>query len=91
MKPQRQETTKAFWSLRLHLENDPSWECPKCEVKMETVYFGTVSVEQCPHCSGIFLDEGELERIGQLEKEPVYAKNVVPFLPRRKRRSRRYR
>ncbi len=37
--------------------------CPRCREAMEERSFGDVSVDVCPTCQGIFLDDGELRRI----------------------------
>ena len=47
--------------------------CPKCSGEMRTFERGTVHVEQCVDCRGIFLDRGELERLLDLEAETVAA------------------
>ncbi len=39
------------------------WICPKCQVKMESRQLRGIVVERCPSCSGIFLDDGELEEL----------------------------
>lgn len=39
------------------------WKCPKCGVRMESQQLKGVIVERCPSCSGIFLDDGELEEL----------------------------
>jgi Zn-finger nucleic acid-binding protein len=39
-------------------------ECPVDHVKLENVpYEGSVRVDRCPRCQGMWLDEGELEAI----------------------------
>ena len=46
---------KASGSRRLH--------CPVCSTVMILEYIGTVEVDRCPDCRGIFLDKGELQEI----------------------------
>ncbi|HVT03310.1 MAG TPA: zf-TFIIB domain-containing protein [Thermoanaerobaculia bacterium] len=38
-------------------------KCPKCGMDLERVTIEGVSVEHCVSCSGIFLEQGELETI----------------------------
>ena len=33
--------------------------CPKCESKMEVVEFGSIEVDRCTGCQGIWFDEFE--------------------------------
>lgn len=44
--------------------------CPKCGSAMRTYKRSGVSVEQCDHCRGIFLDHGEIEALKQREPAP---------------------
>jgi hypothetical protein len=37
--------------------------CPKCGMKLHTVIINKVEVDKCFACNGIFLDDGELEKI----------------------------
>ena len=38
-------------------------KCPKCGSQLEEIAFGDVRVDKCFHCEGLWLDNGELERI----------------------------
>jgi len=37
--------------------------CPKCGMKLSTVLVNRVEVDKCFSCGGIYLDDGELEKI----------------------------
>ena len=37
--------------------------CPKCGIAMRVVSLPNLSLEICPQCRGIFLDDGELEKL----------------------------
>ncbi|MGE5235872.1 MAG: zf-TFIIB domain-containing protein [Acidobacteriota bacterium] len=37
--------------------------CAKCGQKMETTRLGSVEVEICPDCGGMYLDAGELDKL----------------------------
>ncbi len=47
----------------------PDWICPKCQVKMESRQLKGIMLERCPSCSGIFLDDGELEELLGIRSE----------------------
>jgi uncharacterized protein len=38
-------------------------KCPKCGMDLQTLKRGSVDVDTCFHCHGIWLDEGELEAL----------------------------
>jgi hypothetical protein len=38
-------------------------KCPKCGMDLTTIDFQGVKIDQCPSCSGTFLDAGELQEI----------------------------
>ncbi len=46
------------------VSNSGAWKCPKCAVEMRSVALPNLTVEICPECRGIFLDDGELEKLG---------------------------
>ena len=37
--------------------------CPKCGTKLEEAALEGVTVDICPGCHGVWLDEGELEKL----------------------------
>jgi Zn-finger nucleic acid-binding protein len=41
--------------------------CPKCGAAMGAVDKSGVRIERCPACRGIFLDQGELDRVIEAE------------------------
>jgi hypothetical protein len=38
-------------------------KCPKCGTQLEEISFGDVRVDKCFSCEGLWLDNGELERL----------------------------
>ena len=54
--------------------------CPKCHQAMQSFTRSGLTVEQCTHCRGVFLDYGELERLVQLESQ-YYANPQQPQMP----------
>ena len=37
--------------------------CPKCGEEIKTVRYGKIEIDRCFGCGGIWLDDGELEKI----------------------------
>lgn len=46
-----------------HTPATPELTCPKCQGVMRTYARGGLIIELCEDCRGIFLDNGELERL----------------------------
>jgi len=44
-------------------EGEVTMACPRCDGKLHQRNFDDVSIDQCDHCHGIWLDAGELEQI----------------------------
>jgi len=42
-------------------------KCPKCGMPLEEIPFGDVRIDKCFNCEGVWLDNGELERIQKKE------------------------
>jgi hypothetical protein len=42
--------------------------CPKCGMKLQEITVNSVSVDKCFSCGGMFLDDGELEKISGRER-----------------------
>ena len=49
--------------------------CTKCGFEMHSVVFKGVTIEKCPNCNGIYLDDGELDQLAG--KEGGFFKNVL--------------
>lgn len=41
--------------------------CPKCGMDLQTVSFRDVEIDRCFACGGVWLDDGELEKIARAE------------------------
>ena len=37
--------------------------CPKCGMELQEVPFKGITIDRCFHCRGVYLDDGELEKI----------------------------
>jgi Zn-finger nucleic acid-binding protein len=44
-------------------------KCPRCPVALTRTQVGDIYVDVCPKCSGVWLDDGELDRLTFLYKE----------------------
>jgi uncharacterized protein len=44
-------------------------KCPRCDVLLNEITKAGVLVDACPRCLGIWLDRGELEKIGARLRE----------------------
>jgi uncharacterized protein len=42
--------------------------CPKCGMKLKQIAVNSVEVDKCFSCGGMFLDDGELEKISGRER-----------------------
>ena len=54
--------------------------CPKCGQKLEELNFNGVLVDKCFSCNGLFLDEGELEKVLKKQNDDgSFVKNIFTF------------
>ena len=37
--------------------------CPKCGMELQTIEYRAVAIDKCFSCGGLYLDDGELEKI----------------------------
>ncbi len=59
--------------------------CPKCGLQMQEVKLRGVEVDVCFSCNGVFLDQGELEKIEQPESRGVMSSILNWFKPETKK------
>ena len=50
-------------------------KCPKCGFDLHTLKRGEVEIDTCFECKGVWLDEGELERV--LQEPPAHRGTVI--------------
>jgi Zn-finger nucleic acid-binding protein len=43
--------------------------CPKCDGRLKEISYEGVQIDRCTKCNGIWLDAGELDRLGEKEDE----------------------
>ena len=48
--------------------------CPRCQRGLEIAFIGAVAVDRCPHCGGIFFDQGELQTVLRLLRRGLVAR-----------------
>ncbi|MDI6765942.1 MAG: zf-TFIIB domain-containing protein [Bacteroidota bacterium] len=41
--------------------------CPKCGSELQTITYQEVEIDRCFSCNGLWLDEGELEKISKTD------------------------
>lgn len=49
-------------------QNEHWMKCPKCGHDLEEKHFADICIDQCTHCEGVWLDEGELELLLEAKK-----------------------
>lgn len=60
---------------------DTHWmHCPKCGMTLQTIEYKGVEIDRCFSCNGVWLDDGELEKIvlqDDEEKKSTWIKSVL--------------
>lgn len=61
-------------------------KCPKCGADLEEQRMGSVAIDACPECKGIWLDAGELElvRHARDSDQPGLVEDFLDFFRSRK-------
>ena len=44
-------------------------QCPRCKIKMEKLKKGSVIIDVCTKCRGMWLDKGEIEKLVKIAQE----------------------
>lgn len=70
---QAEHRTKMAEEDRRRLKELHFMHCPKCGQAMATTTLGGVEVEVCPGCRGLFLDDGELDKLTEERARGVFA------------------
>lgn len=42
-------------------------KCPKCGMELHSLPYKDITVDKCFHCHGVYLDDGEIEKIAGAE------------------------
>ena len=56
--------------------------CPKCGERLQQRSMHGVEVDECPACHGMWLDQGELEKIGKRESDGWIARWLKTEFPK---------
>lgn len=81
-----QQEKKEKEAAELKRLKDLHWmHCPKCGLRMQEVRLRGVDVDVCFSCNGVFLDQGELEKIEQPESRGVMSAILNWFKPETKK------
>jgi len=49
------------------LKKEHWMRCPKCGMELQTIDYREVAIDKCFSCGGIYLDDGELEKIAGMK------------------------
>lgn len=49
-------------------------DCPKCDGKLQTSSFESISIDVCDKCGGAWLDAGELQQIAHPDKKGWFSR-----------------
>ncbi|MBN2881833.1 zf-TFIIB domain-containing protein [Candidatus Woesearchaeota archaeon] len=52
-----------FLGRRLNLSEDVILICPRCNSKLKKVQKEKITIDVCPHCNGMWLDDGEIDKL----------------------------
>ena len=68
-KKQEQEKRQALaQGEREKLQKLHFMKCPKCGMDLVEIDYKSIKVDKCSGCEGVWLDPGELEAVGKMEK-----------------------
>jgi hypothetical protein len=59
----RQQAAQLAETEKQALQTLHFMKCPKCGFDLHTVKYGTIDVDTCFNCHGVWLDAGELEQL----------------------------
>lgn len=51
--------------------------CPKCGAQMHEVELASVKIDRCSECKGVYLDNGELEILLQMQKKHAFLSKLL--------------
>ncbi|OGQ04649.1 MAG: hypothetical protein A2W61_00515 [Deltaproteobacteria bacterium RIFCSPLOWO2_01_44_7] len=55
--------TKVSQTEKEQLKKEHWMRCPKCGMELQTIEYRAVAIDKCFSCGGLYLDDGELEKI----------------------------
>ena len=60
---------KLFWIFlgkRCLLSDNNTLTCPRCSSKLDKIEKNKIMIDVCPFCQGMWLDDGEIEKLSKL-------------------------
>ena len=65
---------KIFWIFfgkRYLLTDDNNLTCPRCSSKLDKVEKNKIVIDVCSFCQGMWLDDGEIDKLSKLNKKVI--------------------
>lgn len=62
------QQAKISESEKVRLKEQHWMRCPKCGLELQALVFRGVTVDKCFACGGVYLDDGELEKLAGPEQ-----------------------
>ena len=63
---------KLFWIFlgkKILLSDNCTLICPRCSSKLDKIEKNEIMIDVCPFCQGMWLDDGEIEKLSKLTKK----------------------
>lgn len=60
-----------FLGKRILLSDDIKLICPRCESKMDKIEKNNITIDVCPYCNGLWLDDGEINKLNKIAQEDI--------------------
>ena len=65
----KQRLSWIFLGERLLLSDNNTLICPRCSSKLDKIEKNKIVIDICPFCQGMWLDDGEIEKLSKLNKK----------------------
>ena len=65
----KQKLSWIFLGKRILLSDDHKVICPRCSSKLDKIEKNDIVIDVCPFCQGMWLDDGEIEKLSEINKE----------------------
>lgn len=59
-----------FWKKKVKVLGEDLLNCPRCHIHMEKLKKGDVIIDVCKKCNGMWLDDGEIDKLNKMEEKP---------------------
>ena len=78
---------KLFLGKRLLLSDKVDLKCPRCCTRMDNVEKEGVVIDVCPFCQGLFLDDGEIDKLSRMAQQSGFDTLAKKKTSKRKKHS----